>query len=187
MNIPFFMKVINMQTIQGDVSLLDSTSILIDFLLKKYKSEKNGTLQVIEQLSDEDMVWAPTPESNSIANLVEHIWGTVHQRIETAFFNVSDTRDRDKEFDRGLQLSKEQALGLITRSFDRIIEVLEKVKAKPEMLFEQPYLNLPPLTNSGVDNHATVLEIILHQFRHLPSHTGQITYIAKMRQGYLQW
>ncbi|NOU75595.1 DUF1572 domain-containing protein [Paenibacillus sp. LMG 31458] len=91
MNIPFFMKVINMQTIQGDVSLLDSTSILIDFLLKKYKSEKNGTLQVIEQLSDEDIVWAPTPESNSIANLVAHIWGTVHQRIETAFFLLGNS------------------------------------------------------------------------------------------------
>jgi uncharacterized damage-inducible protein DinB len=176
-----------MQTIQGDMSLMDSTSLLIDFLLKKYKSEKKGTLQVIEQLSDEDIVWAPTPESNSIANLVAHIWGTVHQRLETLFFNVPDTRDRNKEFDRGLHLSKEQALELIAKSFDRIIEVLEKVKAKPEMLLDQPYLNLPPLTNSGVDNQATVLEMILHQFRHLPGHTGQITYIAKMRKGYLQW
>ncbi|WP_207953459.1 DUF1572 family protein [Paenibacillus agricola] len=100
----FGMEAINIQTIQGDVSLLDSTSLLIDFLLKKYKSEKKQTLQVIEQLSDEDIVWAPTPESNSIANLAAHIWGTVHQRVETAFFNVPDTRDRDKEFDRGLQL-----------------------------------------------------------------------------------
>jgi hypothetical protein len=171
----------------GGVSLLDSTSLLIDFLLKKYKSEKKGTLQVIEQLSDEDIVGAPTPESNSIANLVAHIWGTVHQRIETTFFNVPDTRDRDKEFELGLQLSKEQALKLITKSFDRIIEVLEKVKAKPEMLLEQPYLNLPTLTNSGVDNQATVLEMFLHQFRHLPGHTGQIVYIAKMRKGHLQW
>ncbi|NOU94424.1 DUF1572 domain-containing protein [Paenibacillus sp. LMG 31456] len=177
---------INIQTIEGDVSLLDSTSLLIGFLSKKYKSEKKQTLQVIEQLSDEDIVWAPTPESNSIANLVVHIWGTVHQRIETAFFNVPDTRDRDKEFDRGLQLSKEQALDLITKSFDRIIEVLEKVKANPEMFLEQPYLNLTPMTNRGVNNQATVLEMILHQFRHLPGHTGQITYIAKMRKGYLQ-
>lgn len=109
---------------------MDSTSVMLDFLMKKFKSEKKWTLRVIEQLSDEDIIWAPTPESNSIANLVAHIWGTVHQRIET---------------------------------------------------------NLPPLTNSGVDNQATVLEVILHQFRHLPGHTAQIIYIAKMRKGYLRW
>lgn len=166
---------------------MDSTSLLIEFLLMKYKSEKKWTLHVIEQLSDEDIVWAPTPESNSIANIVAHIWGTVHQRIETVFFNVPDTRNRDKEFERGLQLSKGQALALIARSFELIIEVLEKVKVKPEMLVDQPYLNLPPLTNSGVDNNATVLEMMLHQFRHLPGHTGQITYIAKMRKGQLHW
>jgi hypothetical protein len=179
--------IVVIKKIIGVVSLLDNTSLLIDFLLKKYKSEKKWTLHVIEQLSEEDIVWAPTPDSNSIANLVAHIWGTVHQRIETAFFNVPDTRDRDKEFERGLQLSKGQVLELITKSFDRIIEVLEKVKAKPEMLLEQPYLNSPPLKNSGVDNQATVLEMFLHQFRHLPGHTGQITYIAKMRKGQLQW
>lgn len=161
--------------------------LLIDFLLKKYNSEKKGTLQVIEQLSDEDIIWAPTPESNSVANLVAHIWGTVHQRIETVFFNIPDTRDRDKEFQRDLQMTKGQALELIAKSFDCIIEVLETVKATPKTLLEQPYLNLPPLTNSGVDNQATVLEMILHQFRHLPGHTGQIVYIAKMRKGPLQW
>ncbi|KRF03374.1 hypothetical protein ASG89_23315 [Paenibacillus sp. Soil766] len=161
---------------------MESAPLLIEFLLKKYNSEKNGTLQVIEQLSDEDIVWAPTPESNSIANLVAHIWGTVHQRIETVFYSIPDTRDREKEFERGLQLSKRQAIELIAKSFDLIIEVLETVKVKPEMLFEQPQL-----ANSGVDNQATVLEIFLHQFRHLPGHTGQIVYIAKMRKGHLQW
>ncbi|BFT72342.1 DUF1572 family protein [Paenibacillus sp. P36] len=166
---------------------MDSTSVLIEFLLKKYISEKISTLKVIEQLSDEDILWTPTPDSNSIANLVAHIWGTVHQRIETAFFNVPDTRDREKEFDRGLQLSKAQALELISKSFDRIIMVLEKIRAKPELLLEQPYLSLSPLTNSGVDNQATALQILLHQFRHLPGHTAQITYIAKMRKGHLEW
>jgi uncharacterized damage-inducible protein DinB len=166
---------------------MDDISLLIDFLLKKYQAEKRWTRAVIQQLSDDDIVWAPTPERNSIANLVAHIWGTVHQRIETVFFGIPDTRDRDKEFERGLQMSKQEASELIAKSYDHIIEVLKQVKTKPGMLLEQPYLNLPPLTNSGVDNQATVLEILLHQFRHLPGHTGQITYIAKMRKGQLHW
>ncbi len=171
----------------GREAVLDSSTILIDFLLKKYRADKIGTMQVITQLSDEDIVWSPVPESNSIANLVAHIWGTVHQRYETVFFDVPDTRDRDKEFERGLQMSKEQAMELIGKSYDRIIQVLENAKENPEKLLEQPYLNLPTLTNSGVDNEATTLEMLLHQFRHLPGHTGQIVYIAKMRKGQLQW
>jgi uncharacterized damage-inducible protein DinB len=142
---------------------------------------------VIEQLSEEDIVWSPTPESNSIANLVAHIWGTVHQCFETAYFGVPNNRDRSNEFERGLQMSKEQALELSKKSYDRIIHVLEIMKSNPEKLLEQPYLNFPTFTNSGVDNQATALEMLLHQFRHLPSHTGQIIYIAKMRKGKLQW
>lgn len=165
---------------------MDASMLLIDFLIKKYTSEKMGTLQVIGQLTDEDIVWAPTPESNSIANLVAHIWGTVHQRIETVFFDVPDTRDRNKEFERDLQLSKEQALELVAKSFDGIIEVLYKMQEEPDRLLEQPYLQLSPLMNSGLNNQATVLEIILHQFRHLPGHTAQITYISKMRRGQLK-
>ncbi|WP_164821439.1 DinB family protein [Paenibacillus koleovorans] len=176
-----------MQKEQEAGHTLETTSVLIDFLLKKYRSEKQGTLQVIGQLTDADIVWAPTPESNSIANLVAHIGGTVHQRIEAVLLDIPDTRDREKEFEPGLVLTREQALDLVARSFDRIIEVLEQAKANPGLLLRQPYLHLPPLTNSGVDNQATVLEILLHQFRHLPGHTGQIVYIAKMRIGQLQW
>ncbi|WP_158606523.1 DinB family protein [Paenibacillus ginsengarvi] len=166
---------------------MDTTLVLIDFLLKKYAAEKKATMYVIEQLSDEDLMWAPAQGSNSIANLVAHIRGTVHQRIETVFLDVPDSRDRDKEFESGLQLSKEQALKLIADSFDRIIEVLKQASERPGLLLERPYADLPPLTNSGVDNQATVLEILLHQFRHLPAHTGQIVYIAKMRKGSIQW
>jgi len=41
----------------------------------KLISEQKGTLKAIEQVSEEDITWHPTPESNSIANLVAHIRG----------------------------------------------------------------------------------------------------------------
>ena len=99
---------------------MEIAPIVIDFLIKKFASEKKNMFRVLEPLSDEDIRWTPTPGSNSIANLAAHIWGTVHQRIETVFFDVPDVRDREKEFERGLQMSKEQALDLIAKSFDRI-------------------------------------------------------------------
>jgi uncharacterized damage-inducible protein DinB len=141
----------------------------------------------IQQCSEADIVWRPTTESNSIANLVAHIWGTVHQRVEILFFDVPDTRDRDKEFDKELLMSKDEAIQLITKSFDVLIQVLEDMKSKPEVLLSQPYINMAPLTYSSLNNQSTVLDIMMQMMNHLPFHTGQISYIAKMRIGQLKW
>ncbi|GIN72366.1 hypothetical protein J14TS2_28410 [Bacillus sp. J14TS2] len=165
---------------------MDSSTMMIDLLLRKYKADQKWTRVVIEQLSEEDIVWSPTPESNSIANLVAHISGTVHQWFETAYFGASSIQDRSREFERGLQMSKAQALELSKKSYDCTIQVLEIMKANPERLLEQPYLKFPTF-NDALNNQATILEMLLHQFRHLPSHTGQIIYIAKMRRGDLVW
>ncbi|MBW8352096.1 DUF1572 domain-containing protein [Bacillus sp. IITD106] len=149
--------------------------------------KKKWVYQAINQLSEEDIVWHPTPESNSIANLISHIRGTVHQRLETVFFNVPDNRDRDKEFERGLQLSKEEALTLANESFDVIIQILEDVRLNPQLLVSQPYLNMPPLTFSTNTNESTLLDMMVQMVREVHNHTGQIMYIAKMRKGQLKW
>jgi len=166
---------------------MDVSALLIDSFLWKFRGEKKWTLKAIEQLTDEDIVWRPAPESNSIANLAAHIWGTVHQRVEIVFFDVPDTRNRDKEFDKGIVMSKEEALELIRKSFDILINVLEDMKSKPELLLHRPYVNMPPLTYSALNNQSTVLEIMMQMVSHLPFHTGQIIYIAKMRLGKINW
>ncbi|MCM3628268.1 DUF1572 domain-containing protein [Paenibacillus glycanilyticus] len=166
---------------------LDSSAIVINLLLRKYKSDQNGIRIALAQLSEEDIVWSPTPESNSIANLIAHISGAVRQWFETVYFDASyEDIDRSKEFERGLHMTKEQAGELFQIAYDRIIEVLEMMKANPERLLEQPYLDFPPF-EGALDNQATILEMLLHQFRHLPGHVAQIVYIAKMRKGQLQW
>lgn len=166
---------------------MDPSPVVIDLLLRKYKSDQNWVRVALKQLSEEDIIWSPTPESNSIANLIAHISGAIKQWIEAAYFGVpSEDIDRTTEFDHGLQMTKEQALALFQNSYNRIIEVLEMMKANPERLLEQPYLDYPPF-ESGLNNEATILEMLLHQFRHLPGHIGQIIYIAKMRKGQLQW
>jgi hypothetical protein len=91
---------------------LDTSTIVIDFQLRKYKADQKWTRMVIEQLSEEDILWSPTPESNSIANLVAHISGAVYEWFETVYFDAPNNLDRSKEFDCGLQMSKEQALAV---------------------------------------------------------------------------
>lgn len=160
---------------------------VIDSMLVKFKSEKKWTLQAIAQLSDEDIVWSPNPDSNSIANLVAHIRGCVHSRIETIFRDIPDTRDRDKEFERGLTMSVEQAHSTAKEAFDWIIQYLEHLKANPEQLLSQPFLNRPPLTYSQVNNETTVLNLMIAMVREIHYHTGQIIYAAKIRKGQLVW
>ncbi|NRF95932.1 DUF1572 family protein [Paenibacillus frigoriresistens] len=166
---------------------MDITFEVIESMLVKFRSEKKWTLQAIEQLSDEDITWSPTPESNSIANLVAHIRGAVHSRIETIFYNIPDTRDRDKEFERGLELSKEQALNMIKEAFNILIQYLEHLKLNPDLLLSQPFLNLPPLTYSQVNNETTALNLMIAMVREVHYHTGQIIYAAKLRKGQLVW
>ncbi|QHT60925.1 DUF1572 domain-containing protein [Paenibacillus lycopersici] len=165
---------------------MDQATIVIDLLLRKYKADRKWTRIVLEQLSEEDIRWSPTPESNSIANLVAHIAGAARQWFDAAYFGAAYIEDRSEEFERGLPMSKAQALELSERSYDSIVRVLEMMQADPDRLLEKPYLAYPPF-NGGLDNNATILEMLLHQFRHLPSHLGQIIYIAKMRKGELQW
>jgi uncharacterized damage-inducible protein DinB len=166
---------------------MDIAFEIIDSMLVKFRSEKKWTLQAIDQLSEEDITWSPTPESNSIANLVAHIRGAVHSRIETILFNVPDTRDREKEFERGLQMTKEKALRMTEESFDIIIQYLEHFNTNPDLLMSQPFLKLPPLTYSQVNNETTAINLMIAMVREVHFHTGQIIYVAKMRKGQLTW
>lgn len=140
---------------------MEIASEVIESMLVKFRSERKWTLQAIEQLSEEDITCSPGPDSNSIANLIAHIRGAVHSRIETIFYSIPDTRDREKEFEKGLEMSKEHAFNTIKEAFDIIIQYLEHLKLNPNLLLSQPFLNLPPLTYSQVNNETTILNLMM--------------------------
>jgi len=166
---------------------MEISNEVIDSMLIKFKSEKKWTLQAIAQLSEEDLVWTPNVESNSITNLVAHIRGCVHSRIETIFFDIPDTRDREKEFERGLKYCKEQVYNMTKEAFGIIIQYLEYLRTNPELLLSQPFINRPALTHSQVSNDTTVLNLMIAMVREIHYHSGQIIYIAKIRKGNLVW
>ncbi|WP_419873317.1 DUF1572 family protein [Candidatus Pristimantibacillus sp. PTI5] len=134
-----------------------------------------------------DITSSPTSESNSIANLVAHIRGAVHSRIEIILLDIPDIRNRDKEFEKGLLMSKEQAVKQTRDAFDLLIQYLEQIKSHPELLMSQPFINLPALTYSQVNNETTALNLMMAMFREIHFHTGQIIYAAKIRKGQLVW
>lgn len=166
---------------------MDISISLVESMLSKFKADKKWLLQAINQLDEEDISWSPTKLSNSIANLISHIRGTAHSRIEILLYKIPDTRDREKEFERDLKLSKEQALLMVTEAFDIIIKYLEYLNSHSEMLLSQPFLDMPRLTYSAVNNQTTALNLMIQMVREINYHIGQINYIAKMRKGTLIW
>lgn len=84
-------------------------------------------------------------------------------------------------------MSKEQSLRMTAEAFDILIQYLEHLNSNPGLLLSQPFLNLPPLTYSQVNNETTALNLMIAMVREVHYHTGQIIYIAKMRKGQLIW
>jgi len=166
---------------------MDVSIAVIENIIDKFTDDKKWFIQTIEQINEEDILWKPTEESNSIANLVSHIRGTVHSRLEILLFDIPDTRVREKEFSKELRLSKEHVLKLGIESFDIILQYLGKLSSQPELLLSQPYLNLPPLMYSALNNQTTAVNMMIQFVREINYHIGQIIYIAKMRKGQLHW
>jgi hypothetical protein len=56
--------------------------------------------------------------------VIDHlISGALYQWFESAYFGAPHIEDRSKEFERGLQMTKEQALELSKKSYDSVIQV----------------------------------------------------------------
>ncbi|MBD2864506.1 DUF1572 family protein [Paenibacillus oceani] len=166
---------------------MDISSAFIESTLTKFKADKKWLLQAIDQLDEDDIAWSPTEESNSIANLIAHIRGTAHSRIEILLHPIPDTRNRDQEFERNLRLSKDQTKTMAGEALDLIIYYLEHLETHPELLLSQPFLDKPPLTYSALNNETTALNLMVQMVREINYHIGQINYIAKMRKGPLVW
>lgn len=140
--------------------------------LKQFEYYKMLGEKTFAQLSDERLFWQPSPESNSIATTVKHLWGNMLSRW-TDFLHTDgekEWRQREAEFENDWT----------TRE-----EMMAKWEAGWACLFEA----LRPLSDADLDRNIyirnqghTVLEAINRQLAHYPYHVGQIVFIGKMVQ-----
>ncbi|MGD6774236.1 DUF1572 family protein [Sutcliffiella horikoshii] len=149
---------------------MEVNEIVINNLLSKFGQIKSRMLAVINQLSEEDINWRPNNESNSIANLVIHIEGNIHQRIEAGIRGLKDNRDRDGEFDVKKVLSKKEAIEKIEESF-KILDTTIKKLSYDDLLKPQKVRQ----------NNVTSLDVLMQCSTHFSEHLGQILYIGKMK------
>lgn len=144
--------------------------------IKRFRYYKELGDKTFEQLTESDMFLQPSGESNSIAVIVQHLYGNMLSRWTNLLTEDGEKewRRRDAEFEAA-PCSKQDLLSFWDEGWKCLFNSLEKLR--PEDLTKNITIRTEPLS---------VYDAILRQLAHYPYHVGQIVYLGKMiRDG--QW
>lgn len=141
--------------------------------IKQFEYYKALGEKTFSQLDERDVFWQYNPESNSIAIIVNHLWGNMLSRW-TDFLTTDGekpSRNRDLEFESIIKTKT---------------ELQEKWQAGWACLFralhginEDNFYTTIYIRNQG----HTLVEAINRQMMHYAYHVGQIVYIGRMIKG----
>lgn len=124
-------------------------------------------------LGADDLWWKPNEESTSAGNLLLHLEGNVRQWILSGIAGAPDERVRSEEFLAGGGPSSEQLLELLESTVGRACDVI--LALDDRALLERH--------NIQVFEGVTAMAAVLHVVEHFSWHTGQISWMAKLRTG----
>ncbi|MBX2900091.1 MAG: DUF1572 family protein [Cyclobacteriaceae bacterium] len=142
----------------------------LESVLKQFEYYKLLGEQTFEQVTDNALFWQPTPDSNSIAIIVQHLAGNMHSRF-TDFLTTDgekEWRNRDAEFEVELT-TRQQLVEKWSAGWNTLLTTLRSLTV-------QDLDTLVYIRNQG----HTVAEAINRQLAHYPYHIGQIVFIGKM-------
>lgn len=126
--------------------------------------------KTFEQVEDEKLFYRFNEDSNSIAIIVQHLWGNMLSRWTD--FLTSDGekewRQRDAEFEEVVK-TREELLKKWEEGWNCLFNALDS-------LTEEDFFKTVYIRNQG----HSVMEAINRQLAHYPYHIGQIVYIGKM-------
>ncbi|MEO8712643.1 MAG: DUF1572 family protein [Parafilimonas sp.] len=138
--------------------------------IKKFKAQKLLGEKTFAQLNDKDFLFKPSKESNSIAIIVQHIYGNMLSRWTNFLHEDGEKtwRERDKEFEDFLT-TKEDVLTAWNKGWQCVLNTLESLQ--PDHVMKTITIRSEPLL---------VVDAIVRQLDHYGSHVGQIIYIGKL-------
>lgn len=139
-------------------------------LSKRFKTYKDLGDKTFAQLSEQDFFYQPSPESNSIAVIIQHIYGNAMSRF-TNFLTEDgekDWRRRDAEFET-MQVSKQDLLSFWNAAWKLVFDTIDSLAEAD--LIKTIYIRTEPLI---------LFDALLRQLAHYPYHVGQIVYIGKL-------
>ena len=144
------------------MKFLDSNLRLFDY----YKSLGE---KAMAQLPDDALFYRRNEESNSIAIIVQHLWGNMLSRW-TAFLTEDgekDWRDRDSEFEESIR-TREQLIDRWNAGWACLFDALSPLQ-------EADLERTVYIRNEG----HSVMDAISRQVAHYAYHVGQIVLLAK--------
>ena len=145
-------------------------NLFLESAIKRLKYYKELGDKTFVQLTNKDLHFAPSAESNSIAVIIQHMHGNMLSRW-TNFLNSDgekEWRQRDAEFEEQ-NLTKQQLLTLWEEGWKCFLEAVESLS--PADLEKTIHIRTEALS---------VPDALNRQFAHYPYHVGQIIYIGKI-------
>lgn len=141
----------------------------LKIVLNQFKHFKERAEKGIQQLSEDELHWKPSEESNSISIIIKHLSGNMHSRWVDFLTTDGEKfyRDRDLEFVEGLE-SKEHLLQIWEDGWRLLFNTIENLKVED--------LNK---TVTLRQQHLSVIQAIQTEIAHISYHLGQILYIGK--------
>ena len=138
--------------------------------IKRFKYYKELGDKTFEQITDDAFFYQPSSESNSIAVIVQHMYGNMLSRW-TNFLTEDgekEWRKRDAEFEQ-ITCSKQDIVSFWNEGWNCLLKTLESLT--PEDLTKTITIRTEPLL---------VYDAILRQLAHYPYHVGQIVYLGRL-------
>jgi hypothetical protein len=150
----------------------------LESIKKRFADYKSLAEKAIAQIKDEDLFKSPNESgiesgTNSIAIIIQHLWGNMMSRW-TNFLTEDgekEWRERDAEFENVVK-TKEELMQKWEEGWKCMFDTLNSLK--PEELLNTIYIR---------GEAHTAMDAINRQLAHYPYHIGQIVYAAKMLKG----
>jgi len=139
-------------------------------VIKRFKNYKDLGDKTFAQLEEKDFFYQPNDASNSIAMIIQHMYGNMLSRWTNFLTEDGEKpwRKRDAEFEP-TECSTEDLMAFWNDGWKCLFTALEGLQ--PTDLDKTIYIRTEPLT---------VYDAILRQLAHYPYHVGQIVYIGRM-------
>ncbi len=138
--------------------------------IKRFEYYKSLGDQTFEQLEEQHFFFRPSPDSNSIAIIIQHMYGNMLSRW-TNFLTEDgekEWRKRDAEFEE-MPVSKQDLLSFWNEGWKVLLTTLRSLR--PEDLTRTIHIRTEPMT---------AYDAIIRQMAHYPYHVGQIVTLGKM-------
>lgn len=149
--------------------MISAASFTTD-IVARFNYYKKLADKTFEQLNESDMRWRPSADSNSIAIIIQHMYGNMMSRFTNFLTEDGEKawRKRDAEFEP-MEVSKQDLLDFWETGWSHVLSTIASLT--DEQLLQDVTIRTEKLK---------AYDAVLRQLAHYSYHVGQIVVIGKM-------